>query len=246
MTLTIIEVVERSIQGRTRPYICRADDGEFYYVKGRSATRSGLIAEWLCAELAKEFGLPIAPYALASVPDDLLEADATGWLRDLGGGIAFASQKVNAVEISAFQRVRTARATRQDVLVFDWWVRNGDRTLTELGGNPNLLCRHDDHSGLVVIDHNLAFDADFSIEAFRTGHVFADEIPDVFSDFVARESYARRLQAALGRWQQACAMIPPCWNFVDPEMTVPNDFSMESALELLRRCERPEFWNLES
>jgi hypothetical protein len=26
-----------------------------------------------------------------------------------------------------------------DVLVFDWWLRNEDRHLTESGGNPNLL-----------------------------------------------------------------------------------------------------------
>lgn len=30
-------------------------------------------------------------------------------------------------------------ATATDVLVFDWWVRNEDRHLTEMSGNPNLL-----------------------------------------------------------------------------------------------------------
>ena len=45
MSLVIVEVIERSIQGRTEPYICRGDDGEVYFVKGRSATRRGLINE---------------------------------------------------------------------------------------------------------------------------------------------------------------------------------------------------------
>lgn len=246
MTLMIVEVLERSKQGRTRPYICRGDDGEVYYVKGRSATRTGLIAEWLCAELAKALGLPIAPYTLASVPEELIEADPTGWLTDLGAGEVFASQKVNAVEISAIHREHTPTELRQDLLVFDWWIRNGDRTLTELGGNPNLLWKHEDKGGLVVIDHNLAFDHEFSVEAFRTSHVFADEVPAVFSDFLARDSYSKRLQSALGVWKQACAMIPSSWNFVDPQMTIPNNFSLDDAMKLLTRCDQKEFWNLES
>ena len=52
MSLTIVEVLGRSSQGRTEPYVCRGDDGEVYFVKGRSATRPGLISEWLCARLA--------------------------------------------------------------------------------------------------------------------------------------------------------------------------------------------------
>lgn len=245
MTLTIVEVLQRSIQGRTKPYICRADDGAIYYVKGRSATRNGLMAEWLCAELATAFGLPIAPYALASMPEELIEADTSGWLADLGGGEVFASQKVDSVEMTAVHRDRTPLPLRQDLLVFDWWVRNADRTLTERGGNPNLLWKHDDGGGLVVIDHNLAFDPAFSIEEFRTGHVFADEIPGLFSDFLARDTYRRRLSQTLGAWERACVMIPPPWNYVDPEMTFPASFSLDLALALLRRCEQDEFWSLE-
>lgn len=246
MTLMIVEVLQRSIQGRTRPYICRGDDGEVYYVKGRSATRTGLIAEWLCAELAKEFGLPIAPYALATVPGELIEADQSGWLKDLGVGEVFASQKVNAVELTATHRERVPQSVCQDLLVFDWWVRNGDRTLTERGGNPNLLWKHEEDGQLVVIDHNLAFDPDFSVEAFRTSHVFADEVPAVFSNFLARSAYGVRLRKALSVWERSCAMIPDSWNFVDSEMTIPNTFSLADALLLLQDCEREEFWSLES
>lgn len=99
---------------------------------------------------------------------------------------------------------------------------------------------------MVVIDHNLAFDHEFSVEAFRTSHVFADEVPAVFSDFLARDSYSKRLQSALGVWKQACAMIPSSWNFVDPQMTIPNNFSLDDAMKLLTRCDQKEFWNLES
>ena len=43
MTLEVVEIIGRSKQGFTKPYICRCDDGEIYFVKGRSATRRGLI-----------------------------------------------------------------------------------------------------------------------------------------------------------------------------------------------------------
>ena len=81
MTLEVVEIIARSEQGFTKPYICRCDDGEVYFVKGRSATRRGLINEWLCANLAEAFGLPIAPFALAEVPQELIEADLTGCLK---------------------------------------------------------------------------------------------------------------------------------------------------------------------
>ena len=73
MTLEIVEIIGRSEQGFTRPYICRCGDGDVYFVKGRSATRRGLVNEWLCANLAQAFGLPIAPFALAEVPQELIE-----------------------------------------------------------------------------------------------------------------------------------------------------------------------------
>ena len=55
--------------------------------------------------------------------------------------------------------------TRKDVVLFDWWVHNADRTLTEKGGNPNLLWDLQ-HSKLAVIDHNQAFDTDFDQHRF--------------------------------------------------------------------------------
>ena len=49
MRMAIVEVIGRSKQGQTQPYVCRGDDGAVQIVKGPSATRHGLIAQWLCA-----------------------------------------------------------------------------------------------------------------------------------------------------------------------------------------------------
>jgi hypothetical protein len=246
MSLTIVEVLERSVQGRTEPYVCRGDDGEIYFAKGQSATRRGLIAEWLCARLAEQFGLPIASYAIATVPDELIEADLTGWLRDLGAGEVFASRRVNAVELTEAHRDLVSLALRRAVIAFDWWVHNGDRNLTTMGGNPNLLWNPADDGSLVVIDHNLAFDPVFSAHDFVELHVFSEDIPLMFSDFFVRDTYAARFAQALGIWDEACHNLPESWRFIDPERTIPVEFPFAEVKKLLDRAFTDTFWLLPS
>ena len=255
MTLEVVEIIGRSEQGFTKPYICRCDDGEVYFVKGRSATRRGLINEWLCANLADAFGLPIAPFALAEVPQELMEADLTGWLKDLGAGAVFASRKVMGQELAASQVLNIPADLRRDVLVFDWWVRNNDRNLTAKGGNVNLLwqpgqlVRDDDYQraaegSVAVIDHNLALDADFSKADFCHAHVFAGDLADTFSDFLLREAFSQRLRQALDVFEGAWDNLPPAWGFVDEEQTMPSDYPKAEVQAMLNLMESPAFWNL--
>jgi hypothetical protein len=75
------------------------------------------------------------------------------------------------------------------LLLLDLWIRNEDRTLSEHGGNPNLLLRpippllDDDPEGAVwkdgarremlwAYDFNMAFDTKFNREQFFEVHVF--------------------------------------------------------------------------
>jgi hypothetical protein len=62
--------------------------------------------------------------------------------------------------------------------MFDWRIKNGDRTQTDVGGNPNLFWDVDNDS-LLVLDHNQAFDPDFAprclknfIRSVRTWTIF--------------------------------------------------------------------------
>ena len=57
MTVRIVEVIGRSVQGITRPFICRGDDGQQYFVKGNGAGRRAFIAE---AWTEVETGLTLA------------------------------------------------------------------------------------------------------------------------------------------------------------------------------------------
>lgn len=241
MTVQIVEVLRRSEQGITLPFICRGEDGEIYFVKGRSAGRRSQICEWIAGKLALTFGLPMAPFCLVDVPDELVEADGTRTLRDLGAGLAFGSQWQEAMELTVSAIWEIPEEIQQDVLAFDWWIHNGDRLLTDQGGNPNLLWRPASRE-LVVIDHNQAFDPDFDPENFLDRHVFAAQRHLLFGDRLKRHDYNARFSAALADWSKICAAIPEAWLFVDPEMTVSVDFDLDMAYLLLQRHEHDDFW----
>ena len=240
-TVIIEEVLDRARQGVTEPFICRGDDGLVYFVKGRSAGRRSLVCEWVSAQLATAFGLPVARYVLAEVPQPLVAFKARADIHDLGSGVVFASGQVaHAQELTMTTRGLVPPVVARDVLVFDWWIRNEDRHLSPHGGNPNLLW---DVLGeeLAVIDHNQAFDRDFDKAHFLATHVFADAWNDVFSDHDLRTSYVARMKSALERAEKLRASIPDSWWWVDDD--VPADVSWHELLATLNRCQDDDFWN---
>jgi hypothetical protein len=244
MPLTVTEILGRAQEGRTRPYICRCDDGEVYFVKGKSATRFGLISEWICARLCTALDLPIAQYGIANVPDELIAADLTGQYLELGEGPAFASCRVNATNLARGHIRSVPVPLRRDVILFDWWIHNADRTLTEMGGNPNLLWMPGSPGALKMIDHNLAFDSDFDAIDFLDLHVFAGEVRELFSDFLLRDSYAARFANALESWSDICDTLPDAWRFIDTEKTMPVEYPIEAVKTLLDRALTDSFWQL--
>lgn len=139
MTVEIVEIIDRSTQGMTRPFICRGDDGAVYFVKGRGAGRRSLICEWIAGQLGQRLGLPIAPFEIAEISAALLAIAPRDDLADLGAGKAFASRKLEATELNLSQIPMVPAQEQCDVLAFDWWICNSDRTLGDRGGNPNLL-----------------------------------------------------------------------------------------------------------
>lgn len=120
----IVEVEGRSEQGVLRPFICRAENGERYFVKGRGAGRAGLIAEYVAGTLGKAFGLPIPPFEVAQVPVSLIEGSAVEGIRELGSGPVFASRRIPFVqEFGASTYRRVPPELRQRILLFDWFAR---------------------------------------------------------------------------------------------------------------------------
>jgi len=242
MAIEIVEVLRRSDQGMTRPFICRGDDGETYFVKGLDAGRRSQICEWVAGRLAVLLELPIAPFEIVEVPEELLELDSGLDLSGLGVGPAFGSCERQVTELTVAVIDQVPDSLQQDVLIFDWWVKNADRCLGEKGGNPNLFWEPS-NSELVVIDHNQAFDFDAAGDGFFGYHVFRDQSRALFSDFVRRTEYYDKFHSALESWSQILTEIPDTWWYVDAEMTVPVDFAPDAAYELLKSFEHDDFWS---
>ncbi|WPL15566.1 hypothetical protein Thiowin_00467 [Thiorhodovibrio winogradskyi] len=241
MTIQIVEVLRRSEQGMTQPFICRGDDGEIYFVKGIGAGRRSQICEWIAGKLALAFGLPIAPFHLVDVPEELSEAGGGLTLSELGSGLAFGSLRQEAMELTISTVREVPDGIQQDVLVFDWWIHNGDRLLTERGGNPNLFWNPASRE-LIVIDHNQAFDPDLDAGGVRGHHVFAAQWSNILGDMLKRHDYNARFASVLADWPEVVAAIPEAWLFADPEMTIAADFDLDMAYQLLKRHERDDFW----
>jgi len=240
-TVIIEQVLGRSRSGMTRPFICVGEDGETYYVKGAGAGRHSLVSEWVAGQLARTFGLPVQDFLLAEVPAALMVGKGLPDLAELGEGVVFASRKLpHAQELTRITRDRVSEDLGSDILVFDWWIRNQDRALTDNGGNPNLLWDMQ-ADALAVIDHNLAFDPDFNADQFAELHVFADRWNRVFADFDRRAAYVQRMDRVLQTLPTLRANIPEAWWWVADD--VPAKISWEAISDCLKRCHRADFWS---
>lgn len=242
MSIQIIEILGRANQGVTRPFRCRGEDGAIYYVKGRGATRHSLIAEYICGHLARDFGLPVPAFEVVEVPPELMAWSGIEDIKDLGAGPAFGSRALpHVLELSVTHLSKVDVSLRRDILVFDWWVRNADRTLSEKGGNPNLLWDQE-QSKLAVIDHNQAFDPNFDAQVFAESHVFHADLSDVFEDMIERASYQDRLARVFDGFELVCDNLPPEWWWVDNG--VPASFDCNTARATLERFQNDDFWRI--
>lgn len=242
MAIQIIEIMGRADQGMTRPFICRGDDNHIYFVKGIGATRRSQLCEWIAGQLAVRLGLPIAPFEIVEVSDTLLSIASDEVRNDLGQGSAFGSRKNTVVELSCSHIDHVPNIVQRDVLAFDWWIRNGDRNLTEFGGNPNLFWDVEKQA-IVVIDHNQAFDPLFSPSQFLELHVFSGQRHALFDDWVVRQDYNNRLEAAMADWPEICNTIPKSWWFNDPEETIKTTFDLNNVHHQLLNFQSESFWS---
>lgn len=234
--LEIVEIQGRTEQGVQQPFKCLADDGNLYYVKGRQTDRLSQCNELICGWIAREFGLPVPPFALLHVAEELLE-ETPSELRSIGAGIAFGSQHhpgCTWFDIAAIAHVPPN--LQADVLAFDWWIQNIDRNT----GNPNLLWDAASKK-LVVIDHNLAFDTGIDAQTFALDHIFGSVWEQV--DLVARDALQQRmcrtLDAVLDR---ACDNVPPEWHWNNPECDIPSNINLIATRSTLERCRSSDFW----
>lgn len=235
--LEVTEIRGRSRQGATLPFICKASDGKDYFVKGKSASIIERIKEWIGGNLGRAFGLPIPPFTIVQADRVLLEMDGETALSDLGEDPAFASQRISPAHELQYKVIsQVDQSTQQDILVFDMWVKNEDRTLTEKGGNPNLLWGN---GNIYVIDHNVIFDPTFNTHTFLSSHVFREQCNTIFSDGLIREEYQQRMQTALLSWSVAWDSLPEEWCELNDDMGL---FDPETTFEQLQQDAQGAIW----
>jgi hypothetical protein len=238
----IIEILDRSTQGVTKPFICRAEDDNIYFVKGRGAGKRSLICEWLASSLGAKMGLPVPSHHIVEIPGSLIDLGSRHDLAELGSGPAFGSQRQQLVELSMSRLGSVPVGLQRQVLAFDWWIRNADRTLSVNGGNPNLFWNVE-QAQLVVLDHNLAFDEAFNADDFLALHAFRSQSRHLFGDWVTQQELCGICLRAMEGWDAICNAIPDEWTFVDPERTIPVSFDFDALRTRLLDCENDAFWN---
>lgn len=221
----------------------RDTDGDVYVVKGVNRVgASSLISELLCAELGKRLDLPIPEYALMDVPEPLIQASLLESPEDLSGGLAFASRLApNAAQLSYFGVDEIPEWLQQRVLVFDKWVCNGDRKLTEKGGNVNLLTVQGE---LCVIDHNAAFNMVDGDSDVITDHVFCRQA-NAFDDMFVRDDHKALLDRALGAWGTIIDLLPDSWVHPYPyDDEIESQPTLDQRFDQLNRIANDTFWSM--
>jgi hypothetical protein len=264
--IIITEVIGRSEQGMTRPFICAANFCEIYYVKGAYAGKNSLCCEWVANRLVN-LALPYAPlglpwFRMAEVPRELIEGSARPDIRDLGAGRVFASMRIeDAQELTWSAAQVWPEETMALLLLMDLWIQNEDRSLSKLGGNPNLLVEQipplpaDDPEGarwvnqprremLWAYDFNMAFDEAFERERFFGTHVFGGMLKEWPAGF--RERMEPYLKYALAEVRAIFAELPPEWLHLDGDDSLPVQLDVERVMSLLELPFRePDFfWKL--
>lgn len=264
--ITITEVIGRSEQGMTRPFLCHADDWATYYVKGAYAGKNSLCCEWVANRLVN-LALPSAPlglpiFQMAEVPETLIEGSARADIRDLGAGRVFASMRIeDGQELTWSAAQGWPEKTMAVLLLLDLWIQNEDRSLSALGGNPNLLVTQipplpdDDPEGALWVDQpgremlwaydfNLAFDDDFNRERFFGAHVFGGLLKKWPEGF--RERMEPYLKHALSEVRTIFAELPPEWLYLDGDDSLPVQLDVERVISVLELpfTDPDLFWKL--
>ena len=235
--LEVVEIIRKIEQGRTEPYLCGANDGNKYVVKGKTTQGKGRIVEYICAHIGKAFELPIPDFNIIEVPDFLLEYDPA-YQMDIGSGPAFASMYIphlQEVNLSIVDIIDNDLL--QNVFLFDYWIRNEDRTLGDTGGNPNLIFRPVDEQ-LYVLDHNLAFDDDYTFEDMRKLHVCRKAWFGKQMDMLKINEYQERMEAALTDLDACINSLPVEWFSCS---TVKDDL-IDIIVTQLNSYKENEFW----
>lgn len=239
----IIAIEGRTLEGDgvSRPFRCIGEDDAEYFVKLKNTGWNHLVKEWIAGRLAQEMELPIADIAQVLIPRELVAGDAE-LESELGHGVAFGSRRVEPAERLALAFVPDdPDGSLSRILLFDWWIRNSDRALTEAGGNPNLLWQIDP-GHVVIFDHDNAFDDHFDLDRFWQYHALRAHWSAW--ELARRQELTAWLEAGLACIDRLWDELPEAWlhdSYGDARCTL-DKLSLQAVL--LSFHTNPDFWSL--
>jgi hypothetical protein len=192
---TSIRSVELAHDGAAKALVVQTGLGKLY-VNGPSGAEGDamLLREWVGTRLAEFFGLPTFQYGLmadplGSSPDALILSDGRHLRRDVvfaavaepGAAWEGGREQLDLVgNHSAFGRL----------VVFDTWVRNGDRCVVSPGG------RLHQNKGNVFISSDKTRGKKHHLLAMDHTHILGDETPMEEGDLEVYDQNGRHLGSA--------------------------------------------------
>ena len=155
------------LQGYAEATECRAEDNYRYVVKHGRAGLLSLVREWIAGKIGVGLGLPIPPFEILYLERSRVGLMAHRDARKIANQPCFGSRWVDqSSQLVPDDLDQISPELRARILLFDWWIMNGDRTES----NTNLLWVAHEQK-LHVIDHNQAFD-DTDPSDFWGTHLF--------------------------------------------------------------------------
>jgi len=142
-------------EGGSLPGIVEADDDGLYVVKFRGAGQGlkTLVAELICGELGRAFGLHVPELVIIDIPAAFAPGEPDDEIRDLLAnsvgdnlGLDFLP---GALPFDVAKHTGMTQELAADIVWFDALIANVDRTVR----NPNMLLWHKD---IWLIDHGAA------------------------------------------------------------------------------------------
>lgn len=191
-----------------RPFLCEDECARELFVKPFGNLPGSLISEWLVARLAAELGLPLPDVDLVDIPVELCRAAGHA---DLKPGPAFASVSLGpgAADLQPRDLARVLPGTLAETLVFDAWIRNADRILGPVAGNPNAMMVSPG-SRFFLIDHDSAFDPEWEPVAMHQLHLARRQAAH-WLDTGHQAAWLVRARNAFDKFDVLWQELPPEW-----------------------------------
>ncbi|WP_338034251.1 HipA family kinase [Idiomarina tyrosinivorans] len=131
--------------------------------------------------------------------------------------MTFASQFIDGLQEVNYQLMMNfGQKLAANLFIFDLWVRNGDRTLSMKGGNPNVFYQPAEQL-FWALDHNLAFDDSFEFNDFTKDHLGRDAWIQQ-RDLLSRKLYQERASNCLRQLDEIFLLVPDEWDLTDDFM----------------------------